>query len=384
MSQVGGSHETLLYLGRKTLTRDELKGLIVFERKDDSRTIKAKISQGLMKILNTTGDPQYLSPALWGSYKEFIKDQGKIDIMHLHWIQGEFISLSDISIFKGICFWTLHDMWPILGIQHYPGRLSWAARILDRACKVKKEEVAPNIIFHCTTYWMEGLVKKRYKKCKTVVIPYPINTQIFKPRDKCFSRQMWGIDSRERVILFGAVRGKADKRKGWELLKKALKILDKKNIDYRLVIFGNEDPNNNSDTKDLKGDVISIGAIQEEEQLSYLYSTADVMVVPSYIEAYGQTASESISCGVPVVVFDNSGLAEVVEHGKTGYLAESFNAEDLANGIQLLLMDDNARKIYSDNCIRKARTDWSEQVVGKKMLEAYVYWMTIIRSDSGV
>ena len=41
------------------------------------------------------------------------------DIINLHWINNEMISLKEISKIKKILFWTFHDMWPILGSEHY-------------------------------------------------------------------------------------------------------------------------------------------------------------------------------------------------------------------------------------------------------------------------
>ena len=60
-------------------------------------------------------------------------------------------------------------------------------------------------------------------------------------------------------------------------------------------------------------------------------------MVPSRQEAFGQTASEAQACGTPVVAFNIGGLPDIVEHQRTGYLAEAFETEDLAAGIQWIL-----------------------------------------------
>ena len=71
--------------------------------------------------------------------------------------------------------------------------------------------------------------------------------------------------------------------------------------------------------------------------LKKLYSSADVMVVPSKMETLGQTAIESLACGTPVVAFNNTGLSDIISHKKNGYLAEFLNEQDLANGINWIL-----------------------------------------------
>lgn len=61
------------------------------------------------------------------------------------------------------------------------------------------------------------------------------------------------------------------------------------------------------------------------------------MAVPSRLETFGQTASEAHACGTPVVAFNTGGLADIVAHRETGYLATPFDAQDLATGIEWVL-----------------------------------------------
>ena len=41
------------------------------------------------------------------------------DIVHLHWIGNEMLSIKQISMIKKPIVWTLHDMWPYCGSEHY-------------------------------------------------------------------------------------------------------------------------------------------------------------------------------------------------------------------------------------------------------------------------
>ena len=41
------------------------------------------------------------------------------DIIHLHWVQGEMLSIREISEIKKPIIWTFHDMWPLCGCEHY-------------------------------------------------------------------------------------------------------------------------------------------------------------------------------------------------------------------------------------------------------------------------
>ena len=43
----------------------------------------------------------------------------KPDFVNLHWIGNETISISDINKINSEIIWTLHDMWPFCGSEHY-------------------------------------------------------------------------------------------------------------------------------------------------------------------------------------------------------------------------------------------------------------------------
>lgn len=59
--------------------------------------------------------------------------------------------------------------------------------------------------------------------------------------------------------------------------------------------------------------------------------------MPSLSEVFRQATSEVMGCGIPVVAFNCSGIKEVIDHKISGYLAEPYSHEDLANGIILCL-----------------------------------------------
>ena len=73
------------------------------------------------------------------------------------------------------------------------------------------------------------------------------------------------------------------------------------------------------------------------------YSAADLMVVPSRQDNLPNTAVEAHACGTPVVAFHTGGLPDIVEHKRTGYLAQPFHTQDLAAGISWVLEDTQRR-----------------------------------------
>lgn len=71
--------------------------------------------------------------------------------------------------------------------------------------------------------------------------------------------------------------------------------------------------------KYLPGRVIFAGKIQRDRMYRF-YSAGDLFVFPGIRESLGMVFLEAQSCGLPVVAFDNGGIAEVVCNGETGFL----------------------------------------------------------------
>jgi glycosyltransferase involved in cell wall biosynthesis len=73
---------------------------------------------------------------------------------------------------------------------------------------------------------------------------------------------------------------------------------------------------------DLPSNVTSVGWVNAG-QLQWLFSEADILVVPSRWEGFGLVAAEAMRAGVAIVASNVGGLREVVVHGETGYLIQS-------------------------------------------------------------
>ena len=82
-----------------------------------------------------------------------------------------------------------------------------------------------------------------------------------------------------------------------------------------------------------------VGSVSLEE-LIRLYSTADLLVLPSvWRESYGLPVAESMASGVPVLASDCGGVPELVDKGVTGLLVPRLNVDALTNAMRDLLSD---------------------------------------------
>ncbi len=95
------------------------------------------------------------------------------------------------------------------------------------------------------------------------------------------------------------------------------------------------------------------------------------MIVPSKLEAFGQTASEAHACGTPVVAFGATGLKDIIDHKITGFLVDSFDSISLAKGIDWVLRDDDRGEKLSRNSRQKAEKTWDYGIVANQYITLY-------------
>jgi glycosyltransferase involved in cell wall biosynthesis len=204
-----------------------------------------------------------------------------------------------------------------------------------------------------------------FRQTRVEVIPNGLDTKRYHPMDKVMARQILGLPQDKHLVLFGAINALRDARKGADFLFNALKELSRtgKTDAIELVVFGGSQP---PAPPDLMFPAHYLGFLHDDVSLALLYSAADVMVVPSIQEGLGQTATEACACGTPVVAFDTSGLRDVVEHRKNGYLARVLDAADLARGIAWVLGDFGRHQALRQAARQKAVQEFDLTTVAKR------------------
>jgi glycosyltransferase involved in cell wall biosynthesis len=313
-------------------------------------------------------------------------DQVNPDLVHLNWIAGGMIRIESLSLIRQPIVWTFHDLWAFTGGCHYPpagcdrykehcGQCpvlhSGSNNDLSRKVFDRKEHVyssIKNLTIITPSQWLAEKVRESplLHGRHVEVIANGLETSIFKPVDKLMARKRFNLPADKTLILFGGIRGVQNEIKGFKLLCDALEGI--RDIDFELVVFGSSA---SKKTKTLPFPSNFLGFIRDEAVLADLYSAADVVVVPSQQEVFGQTASEALSCGVPVVAFATSGLLDIVDHKENGYLAECFKPDDLANGIKWVLQDGDRYRALSEAARTKALMKFDLRITTQNVLNLY-------------
>jgi glycosyltransferase involved in cell wall biosynthesis len=312
------------------------------------------------------------------------------DLIHLHWVNGDMISIEDIAAIKKPIVWTMHDSWVFCGAEHHPNILENDKRYAAGYTRANKPKTTSGADI-CRKTWERK--KKAWKNCRFYfispsrfekemleqsalfrhaeceVIPNITPDAIFRPLDKKTLREIYKIPVDKKIIGFGAAGNmgytKNEKSiKGGYLLVNALQKFGKPD-DYHCIVMGNPD---SSFADKIRMPVFAAGFISNPYILASIYKICDVFVCPSLLENLPNVCLESLFCGIPVVAFQTGGIPDIVEHKKTGYLAEPFDAEDLYQGI-LYCMDNHAE--LSRNALQKAMIDFNTEVIAKKHVALY-------------
>jgi glycosyltransferase involved in cell wall biosynthesis len=101
------------------------------------------------------------------------------------------------------------------------------------------------------------------------------------------------------------------------------------------------------------------------------YRNADVLVNPSFSEAFGMSLIEAMACQVPVVATRVGGMTEIVAASRAGLLVEPGDATALAEAILRLLGDDSLRKRMGEAGRQQAAARYSWERVTEDLLHLY-------------
>lgn len=277
----------------------------------------------------------------------------RADIIHLHWIGAGFIPITTLARIGKPIVWTLHDEWAYTGGCHYtdgctrftsecgrcPQLRSDDENDLSRATWTRKSTnwrglpltiVAPS-------RWISEQAKQSslFANHRIEIIPNGIDTSVFKPADRRLARTLLNLPTDKKLILFAGMSPSADRRKGLHLLQPALqRLADRWREDAELLILGASTP---VTPPDFGIPCHFLGRLHDDVSLALVYAAANVFAAPSLQDNLPNTVMEAAACGTLSVAFRIGGLPDLIDHQQTGYLAQPFDVDDLAHGIEWAL-----------------------------------------------
>lgn len=186
---------------------------------------------------------------------------------------------------------------------------------------------------------------------KISVIPNFINIEEYQTHPKNCNKQKYAPNG-EKILVhisnFRKVKRIEDVIRIFDVVKKA--------VPSKLILVGDGPEKAAIDQLcrqlNLSHDVINLGKIADPKEI---LNVADLFILPSETESFGLSALEAMAMKVPVISTNSGGLPEVNIHGKTGYLSEVGNIEEMADNSIKLFLDENLFQNFRENAFEQAK-----------------------------
>lgn len=372
------------------------KGHIVYTACPDGKSMRKKQLDNHIYIGNRIGRNLHIKlssiTGLHGMFsiidtKVFLKKLDKIkpDVIHLHNLHSCYINLP--MLFGYIkkhhirVIWTLHDCWAFTGqCPHFtmvncekwktgcsqcPQYRSYPSAYVDQTklmWKLKKKWFTgvEDLTIVTPSKWLGDLVNESFLEHYPVKIIYNgINLEVFKPYVSNIRKEL-GIKENEYMLL-GVAFG-WEKRKGLDVFIQLATTLDEH---YKIVLVGTND----EVEKELPSNIISIHRTENQEELTRIYSAADLFVNPTREEVLGMVNLEALACGTPVITFKSGGSPECVNNS-CGVVVPCDDISAMRKHIEDII----SRHLFSENACRQFAKRFDIHEKYREYVEVFEAW----------
>jgi glycosyltransferase involved in cell wall biosynthesis len=318
----------------------------------------------------------------------------RADMLHMHLLHSSsyfsLFPLIEVSNTKPV-IWTIHDSWAFTGacvhpfacekwkagcrgICPHPRGVSPLKHITPAIMWQLKRNIYQKARLHliAASNWMQSRINESplLSKFTCHKIPFGIDLSAFSPRPRAAYRDKLGIPRENHVIAFRGLSAQKSPEtyafKGMYWLKEALKLYQP-TAQTTLLIF--EDGSEFEALSD-KYQIINLDWVAQAELIDAL-RTADIFLMPSIQEAFGVMAVEAMACGVPVIVFNDTALPEVIQAPEGGLSVPARDSSALAKAMQVFLDDPERRNAVSLSARALCEREYSFDLYLSRHLSLY-------------
>lgn len=346
-----GSTGKIVWDIHKSLQRQGINSVVCYGRGNNvkEKNVYKTAPELLSKVNNIksriTGMPYKGSFYSTSRLLNIIKIE-KPDVIHLHCINGFFVNIYKLLYFlkknKIPTILTLHaEFMHTGGCGHAYECMRW--KIGCGQCPHLKDDIKSyfvdktalnwnlmkdafdgfeNLMIVSVSPWLQSRAEQSpiMKQYNHSTILNGIDCNIFKLRDCTKLRNKLNL-SNEKVVIYVTASFTSRVKGGNYVIELAKKLSD-----IKFIVIGNQ----NKDSIDLPDNIINIGRVENQYDLSQYYNLADICIITGKRETFSMPVAESLCCGTPVVGFKAGGpetialqdYCEFVEFGDIEKLCE--------------------------------------------------------------
>ncbi len=173
--------------------------------------------------------------------------------------------------------------------------------------------------------------------------------------------------SQKKYFLFS---GRLEKVKGVDYLLKAMNNL--KEIELHIVGTGSYENELKQYVKENGLSNVKFLGFLKREELIEEYKNAIALIVPSVcFESFGMIIIEAFACSTPVIAANIGGMAEIIEHNKTGFLVEPENSEEIEKYIKFLWENKDKAIEMGKNAKKIVQEKYNQDIYYEKLMKVY-------------
>jgi glycosyltransferase involved in cell wall biosynthesis len=187
--------------------------------------------------------------------------------------------------------------------------------------------------YRIVTYSKFGQSELQNNGLYSTYIPHTVNTEVFKPMNKIDRKKATGLPIDAFIVGMVAANKDNPPRKSFQEVLDAFKLfLEKVPNSYLYMHTNPEFPGGfpihlyaefiGIRDRILFPDVYQLNFNTQKEQMSLIYNSFDLLLMPSISEGFGVPAIEAQACGIPVIVNNFTSMPELVEKGVTGEVCD--------------------------------------------------------------
>ena len=244
----------------------------------------------------------------------------------------------------------------------------WLSQLDDRMIEHRVEKT--DLVVGCSEYVINKIKQRFPKQAEKIYCVYNgVNLNVF-------SSQVQNIEKDDSNVIRLLYVGRVSPEKGIHILLDAFQILYKRHNNLELNIVGSagsapyeymvlisDDPRvkglapfyqgwrkrdnyfsslTSQLPPELGKNVKFVGAVPHSEVVNY-YHRSDLLVNPSFTEAFGMSLVEAMACKVPVVATLTGGMIEIIEGNQGGLLVEVGDVNRMVDAISEIIENDKLR-----------------------------------------
>jgi len=186
-------------------------------------------------------------------------------------------------------------------------------------------------------------VLKSLEVVHTAIFTRGIDFHRFSPKkaSKKF-REDYKIGDRISLLYVGRLSPEKD----LDVLRDAMFLLNQEFGDRISLTITGDGPMKDEVVETMPDNVVFTG-YKKGEDLAEIYASADIFAFPSSFETFGNVVLEAMASGIPAVGVREGGVMNIIDHGKTGYLAEPKDPESFAAYLRKLIVNQVERKGFA-------------------------------------